>query len=86
MRTLLEIEKDYKKIREIVETTDVSSIREISEITGLSPMEIRTSLSKHPRVEKTIYERISENKKLKKMQRKNRNSKVAESKSSNIEN
>lgn len=86
MRTSLEIERDYKKIREIVETTDVSSIREISEITGLSPMEIRTSLSKHPRVEKTIYERISENKKLKKMQRKNRNSKVAESKSSNIEN
>lgn len=86
MRTSLEIERDYKKIRKIVETTDVSSIREISEITGLSQMEIKTSLSKHPRVEKTIYEKISENKKLKKMPRKNRSSKVAESKSSNIEN
>lgn len=85
MRTLSEIEKDYKKIRNIIETTDVASIREISEMTGLSSMEIKTSLSKHPRVEKTLYEKLAKNKELKRKRKKEEKLEDVESKSSNTE-
>lgn len=69
-RTATQIEKDYKKIKKIVETEFVTSIQQISKMTGLSPMEIKTSLSKHPRVEQAIHEKLSENKEIKKSQKK----------------
>lgn len=61
-RTNLEIEKDYKAIRKLVETKPVTSFTEIAEELSLSLSEIRTSLSKHPKVQEKIALQMEENK------------------------
>ena len=62
-RTMNEIEKDYKKIRKVVETTKVHSIKEIAKLVGLSEAEVRTSLSKHPRVMAKMLATLEQNRK-----------------------
>lgn len=64
-RTAKEIENDYKKIKELVETSFITSVKEIVEATGLTVQEIKTSLSKHPVVEKRLMSRIEVNRKEK---------------------
>lgn len=61
-RTNSEIENDYKRIRKVVDTKFVTSIKDIAEATNLSESEVKTSLSKHPRVEKNIFELLEKNK------------------------
>lgn len=61
-RTMSEIEKDYKKIRAVVDTTPVTSIKEIAKAVGLSVSEVKTSLAKHPRIEEKIMAQLEKNK------------------------
>lgn len=61
-RTSTEIEKDYKRIRRVVTTKFVTSIKDIAKETNLSEAEVRTSLSRHPRAEKSIIELLDKNK------------------------
>ena len=60
-RTAKEVERDYKRIKEIVDTTFVTSIKEVAKVASLSQSEVRTSLAKHPRAEKRILEKLEEN-------------------------
>lgn len=60
-RTAKEIENDYKKIRELVETSFITSVKGIEEAIGLTVQEIKTSLAKHPRVEKRLMAKLEEN-------------------------
>lgn len=62
-RTINEIEKDYRRIKRVVETKPVTSIKEIGKITNLSIAEIKTSLSKHPRVSERVLEILENNRK-----------------------
>ena len=80
-RNANEIEKDYRRIRKIVENTSITSISKIAKELGLSEAEVRTSLNKHPRVFEKILKQLDENKKahktesqLKKKQSKDINS------------
>jgi len=59
-RTQRQIELDCKRIQETAKTA--TSMKEIAEITGLTQSEIRTSLSKHPRISKKIQKQVEENK------------------------
>ena len=61
-RTMNEIEKDYKKIRTVVDTTPVTSIKEIAKAVGLSESEVKTSLARHPRIECKIIAQLEKNK------------------------
>lgn len=61
-RTMKEIEKDYKRIRTVVDTTPVTSIKEIANAVGLTNAEVKTSLAKHPRVEEKIMAQLVKNK------------------------
>lgn len=61
-RTANEIENDFKKIRTVVETTRVTSLRAIAKEVHLTLSEVRTSLEKHPRIMKKILEQLSTNK------------------------
>lgn len=65
-RTLNEIEKDFKRIRTVVDTTPVTSIKEIAKAVGLTESEVKTSLSKHPRIEEKILAQLEKNKEAKK--------------------
>lgn len=84
-RNANEIEKDYRRIRKIVENTSITSISKIAKELGLSEAEVRTSLNKHPRVFEKILKQLDENKKahktesqLKKKQSKDINSNEAQ--------
>lgn len=68
-RTAKEIENDYKRIKELVETSFITSVKEIAEATSLTVQEIKTSLSKHPRVEKRIMAKLEENRQKKSSQK-----------------
>lgn len=61
-RTYKEIEHDYKRIRQVVDTTFVTSIKEIAKKLDLTESAVKTSLSKHPRVEKNIMAQLEKNK------------------------
>lgn len=61
-RTVSEIEKDFKKIREFVNVYPATSIKDISKELGLSESEIKTSLSRHPRIEEKILKQLEQNK------------------------
>lgn len=61
-RTKKEIEKDYEKIRVVVDITPVTSLWDIAEQLGLSVFAVKTSLSKHPRIAKKIMEKLEKNK------------------------
>lgn len=58
-----EIEKDYKRIRTVVDTIPVTSIKEIAKEVGLTEREVKTSLAKHPRIEEKIMAQLDKNKK-----------------------
>lgn len=58
-RTQKEIENDFKLIKEAA--NKAKTMAELSEITGLTYMKIRTCLSNHPIVEKKIKEQIKSN-------------------------
>lgn len=60
-RTAKEIENDYKRIKELVETSFITSIKDIVEATGLTTQVVKTSLAKHPRVEKKVMAKLEEN-------------------------
>lgn len=62
-RTINEIEKDYRRIKKVVETKPVKSIKEIGKITNLTIAEIRTSLEKHPRVLERVLKKLENNRK-----------------------
>lgn len=62
-RNMNEIEKDYKRIRNVVDTTPVTSIKDIAKATNLSEWEVRTSLDKHPRVKEKIKAQLEQNRK-----------------------
>ena len=59
-RSQRQIELDCKRIQEIAKTA--TSMKEIERITGLSQSEIKTSLSKHPRIAKKVQTQVEENK------------------------
>ena len=59
-RSKKEIEKDCIKIKEAAR--GVKSLKELSEVTGLSYAKIRTTLSSHPIIERRVKEQISKNK------------------------
>lgn len=59
-RTQKQIELDCKRIQEASKTA--TSFKQIGEITGLTQSEIRTSLSKHPRISKKVQSKVEENK------------------------
>ena len=59
-RSQNQIELDCKRIQEAAKTA--SSMKEIGEKTGLTQSEIRTSLSKHPRITKKVQKQVEENK------------------------
>ena len=61
-RTSKEIERDYQYIRMIVNTKPVTSITAIGKELGLSEMQVKTSMEKHPRVAKRIIKQLEENK------------------------
>lgn len=61
-RNATEIEKDFRKIRVVVETTPVTSIKEIGKTLGLTDFEVKTSLARHPRIEKNILAQLKKNK------------------------
>ena len=53
-RTIKQIEEDYVKIKNYAFSNDVCSFEELSNATGLSYWEIKTSLSRHPIIDKKI--------------------------------
>lgn len=59
-RTQKQIELDCKRIQEAAKTA--KTFKEIGEMTGLSHSEIRTSLSKHPRISKKVQKQVEDNK------------------------
>ena len=59
-RTQKQIELDCKRIQEVAKTA--ISMKEISEKTGLTQSEIRTSLSKHPRISAKVQKQVEDNK------------------------
>lgn len=59
-RTMKQIEKDFKVIREVAQTA--TSMKELESVTGLSLAMINTTLSKHPVVSKRIKEQLNLNK------------------------
>ena len=63
-RTFSQIERDFKRIRQLVETSSsVESIEDIAKATGLTKREVTTSLSKHPRIENQIRLTLQNNRK-----------------------
>lgn len=59
-RTQRQIELDCKIIQEAAKTA--TTMKEIAEIAGLTQSEIRTSLSKHPRISKKVQKQVEDNK------------------------
>ena len=59
-RTMQQIEKDFKVIRNAAQTA--TSMKELENITGLSVSMINTTLSKHPVISKRIKEQLNLNK------------------------
>lgn len=57
-RTQKQIEADFHRIYEVVNSTSVVSLQELAEKTNLSVGEIRTSLSKHPQEMEKLLERM----------------------------
>lgn len=61
-RTMAEINKDYKVCKMYVDKhPSVSSLKEIADAVGLSESQVKTSLSRHPRVFNGINNQIAEN-------------------------
>ena len=58
-RSLKDIERDVKVIKEASMTA--TSMKELAQIAGLTPSEVATSLSRHPRIDKWVHERVKHN-------------------------
>lgn len=69
-RTMNEIERDYKRIINVVATTPVTSIKDIAKKLGLTESKVKTSLSKHPRIEEKIMVQLNKNKEAVKVKKK----------------
>lgn len=61
-RTQKQIEADFHRIYEVVNSTDVTSLQELAEKTNLSMAEVKTSLSKHPQEMEEVLEHLRCNK------------------------
>lgn len=59
-RTQRQIELDCKRIQEAAKTA--TTMKQIGDVTGLTQSEIRTSLSKHPRISKKVQMQVEANK------------------------
>jgi len=61
-RNLKELEKDYCRIRSIVTTKSVTTLKEIADELELSVSEVNTSLARHPRGKAKIMKKLEMNK------------------------
>ncbi len=69
-RNFNEVEKDYRRIKKVVDTTPVTSIKDIAEATNLSVAEVNTSLLRHPQIKEKILLQLEKNRNERKAKRK----------------
>lgn len=68
-RNKKEIERDYKRIKELISNNMISTLEEMGKILGISRMQILKSLELHPRKKKEILGQLEKNRKMKSAKR-----------------
>lgn len=62
-RTSKEVEQDYKRIKEFVDKTLMTSLEEVAKTLDMPLYNVMYSLSKHPRTKKRVLAQLKKNRK-----------------------